>query len=62
MQIRDNAGNTDEHRALNYLAVRYPALYAAVADAQARNATLSAMEVHPSPLGNTTKLSPYYDR
>ena len=43
MQIGDNAGHTDEHRALNYLAVRYPALYAAVAEAQARNLSLSAV-------------------
>ena len=28
MQMADNAGATDEHRALNYLAVRYPAIYA----------------------------------
>jgi hypothetical protein len=53
MQISDNAGATDEHRALNYLAVRYPALYAAVADAQARNASLSAIEVRPSALSGT---------
>lgn len=26
-QIADNSGATDEHRALNYLAVRYPAIY-----------------------------------
>ncbi len=26
-QVADNAGATDEHRALNYLAVRYPAIY-----------------------------------
>lgn len=26
-QMADNAGATDEHRALNYLAVRYPAIY-----------------------------------
>lgn len=30
-QIGDNADATYEHRALNYLSVRYPALYAAVA-------------------------------
>jgi hypothetical protein len=28
MQMADNAGATDEDRALNYLAVRYPAIYA----------------------------------
>ena len=27
MQMTDNAGATDEHRALNYLAVRYHAIY-----------------------------------
>ena len=32
MQMADNAGATDEHRALNYLAVRYPAIYAATAE------------------------------
>ena len=29
----DNAGSSDEHRALNYLAVRYPAIYSTAADA-----------------------------
>src|SRR5439155_6631383 len=33
MQMADNAGATDEHRALDYLAVRYPAIYATAADA-----------------------------
>jgi hypothetical protein len=32
MQLADNAGATDEHRALNYLVMRYPAIYATVAD------------------------------
>ena len=32
MQITDNAGATDEHRALNYLAIRYPAIYAKAAE------------------------------
>jgi PatG C-terminal len=27
MQMSDNAGATDEHRALNYLAVRYHSVY-----------------------------------
>lgn len=31
MQLADNAGATDEHRALNYLAVRYDRIYAQVA-------------------------------
>jgi PatG Domain len=31
MQMTDNAGATDEHRALNYLAMRYPGVYAKTA-------------------------------
>ena len=56
MQIADNAGATDEHRALNYLAVRYPAIYAAVADAFARNASLTAIDVRPSPLSGVRRI------
>jgi hypothetical protein len=50
MQLTDNAGATDEHRALNYLTVRYPAIYAAVADAYSRNLSLTAVDVRPSTL------------
>jgi hypothetical protein len=50
IQMADNAGATDEHRALNYLAVRYPAVYATAADAFGRNESLTAVEVRPSPL------------
>jgi hypothetical protein len=53
MLVADNAGSTDEHRALNYLAVRYPAIYAIAADAFGRNASLTAVDVHPSPLSTT---------
>lgn len=53
MLTADNAGCMDEHRALNYCAVRYPAIYAAAADAYARNSSLSAVEVQPSPLSST---------
>jgi len=53
MQMTDNAGATDEHRALNYLAVRYQAIYANAADAFARNASLSSVDVQPSPLSGT---------
>jgi hypothetical protein len=51
LQLADNAGSTDEHRALNYLAVRYPAIYAQTAAAHANNASLSAVDVRPSRLG-----------
>jgi len=53
MQMADNAGATDQHRALNYLAVRYQAIYSHAADAFARNASLTAVEVAPSALSGT---------
>jgi hypothetical protein len=56
MQLTDNAGATDEHRALNYCAVRYPAIYANAADAFARNQSLSAVDVRLSPLSGARKV------
>ena len=56
MLAADNAGATDEHRALNYCAVRYPAIYATAADAYGRNSSLSAFEVQPSALSTTRKV------
>ncbi len=56
MQIADNAGATDEHRALNYLAVRYPGIYAATAESHRRNQSLSSVEVRPSRLSGVRKI------
>jgi PatG C-terminal len=56
MQMADNAGATDEHRALNYLAVRYPAIYATAFEAHGRNSSLTAVDVRPSPLSGTRKI------
>ena len=56
MQMADNAGATDDHRALNYLAVRYPAIYATAAEAFGRNSSLTAVEVRPSPLSGTRRI------
>jgi hypothetical protein len=56
LQLADNAGATDEHRALNYLVVRYPAIYTTAADAFARDASLTGVEVRPSPLSGTRKI------
>ena len=56
MQMADNAGGTDEHRALNYLAVRYDAIYARAAEAFAGNAALTAVQVRPSPLSGTRSI------
>jgi|SRR5215208_470589 len=55
-QIADNAGATDEHRALNYLVVRYPAIYARTAEAHGSNSSLSGVEVRPSRLSNTRRI------
>jgi PatG C-terminal len=55
-QMADNAGATDEHRALNYLAVRYPAIYASAADRHAQNSSLMAVEVRPSRLSGVRKI------
>jgi hypothetical protein len=56
MQLTDNAGATDEHRALNYLTVRYPAIYAAVAQAHGRNLSLTAVDVRPSALSGVRNI------
>lgn len=56
MLMADNAGATDEHRALNYLAVRYPAIYANAAEAFARNASLAGVEVRTSALSGVRKI------
>jgi hypothetical protein len=56
MQLADNAGGTDEHRALNYLAVRYPTVYANTAEAFGRNESLTAVETRLSPLSGTRKI------
>ena len=56
VQLTDNAGATDEHRALNYLSVRYPAVYHAAAEHFAANASLSAVETRPSPLTGVRRI------
>lgn len=55
-QMADNAGATDEHRALNYLVVRYPAIYATAADAHQRDASLTSVDVRPSRLSGLRKI------
>jgi hypothetical protein len=56
MQMADNAGATDEHRALNYLAVRFPAIYATTADQHAQNYALTGVDVRPSRLSGVRKI------
>jgi PatG C-terminal len=50
IQISDNTGATDEHRAVNYLAVRYPRIYAHAAEELARDSSLTSVVVRQSPL------------
>ena len=56
MQIADNAGATDEHRALNYLAVRYPAIYAKAAEYFARNCLLTGVDIRRSAISGVRKM------
>lgn len=56
LQMTDNAGATDDHRALNYLAMRYPAIYAKAVEEFARDFSLTGLEVRPSPLSSTRKI------
>jgi hypothetical protein len=45
----DNQGSTDAHRALNYAALRYPALYRATLQAFDDGKALLGVEVRPTP-------------
>lgn len=56
MQLTDNAGATDEHRVLNYLAMRYPAIYGKAAEEFAHDFSLTGVEVRPSPLSSTRNI------
>lgn len=56
MQLTDNAGATDEHRVLNYLTVRYPAISSTAANAHGRNFSLTPVDVRPSSLSGVRKI------
>ena len=56
MQIADNAGANDDHRALNYVAVRYNAIYATTAECFGRNLSLTGVEVIQSRLYGVRKI------
>jgi hypothetical protein len=55
-QIADNTGNTDGHRALNYLAVRYPLIYAKAAEKFVQDYSLTKVDVNPSLLSGARKI------
>lgn len=56
LSMTENAGATDEHRALNYLAMRYPAIYAKAAEEFQRDFSLTSVDVRPSPVSGTRKI------
>src|SRR5262249_53334436 len=56
MQLTDNAGATDEHRALNYLAMRYPAIYRKAAEQFGQDFSLTGVEARASPLSSTRNI------
>jgi len=56
MQMTDNAGATDEHRALNYLAMRYPSIYATAAEEYAKERALTSVDVRPATLSGARNL------
>jgi hypothetical protein len=56
IQIADNTGSSDEHRALNYLAVRYNEIYNRAAEAFAANSSLTAVDIRPSRLSGVRKI------
>ena len=56
IQMTDNAGATDEHRALNYLAMRYPAIYAKAAEQFGQASSLTGVDVRRSPLSSTRNI------
>lgn len=56
MQMADNAGATDEQRALNYLSVRYHAIYVKAAEMYGKNCSLTSIDVNLSRLSGTRKV------
>jgi PatG Domain len=56
LQMTDNAGATDEHRAMCYLAMRYPRIYSKAAEEFAQDSSLTRVEVRQSPLSGTRNI------
>lgn len=56
MQLADNAGQDDTHRAINYLALRYPAIYSKTVEMFAADKSLTAVDVRQSRLSGTRRI------
>lgn len=55
-QVADNAGATAEHRAVNYLSVRYPAIYEVATEQFGMGASLTSVDVVPSALSGVREI------
>jgi len=55
-QLTDNVGGTDEHRAVNYLAMHYAQMYTQTAEMSARGFSLTRVDIAPSRLAGTRNL------
>lgn len=55
-RLADNSGATDEHRALNYLAMRYPAIYARTTEQFLHDSALTSVDVVPSAISGVRTL------
>ena len=56
LRMTVNNGARDDYRALNYLVLRYPQIYATIAECQERNLSLIGVEVRPSHLSDTRRI------
>jgi PatG Domain len=56
LQMTDNAGATDSNRTLNYLAVRFPAIYHKTAEYFGKDYSLTAVNVQGSSLSGTRNI------
>jgi hypothetical protein len=50
LQIGENVGELDEHRAVNYLALRYPDIYQLAFEQSQKGKTLKQVDIQVSPL------------
>lgn len=56
LKMADNAGATDEHRAMNYMATRYPAVYNLASDRFSAGYGLDSIETSPSRLSGARRM------
>ncbi len=54
--LADNTGQTDEHRAINYLTFKSSMLYANEITLEARNFRLNSVVAQPDPLSGTRRI------